>query len=769
MVLDLLGLVEHQPTPVLGGELVALEPQEGVGRHHDVVVACDGRHVVRAATHHPDAQPGGVGHRLLSPRGDHARGSHDEERVDRAACCSVLDQREHLEGLAQPHVVGKDPAQSVLVQEREPPEALELVGPEPGLDPLRLGLGHLGEVTQGGGALHPGCGLGVDHAQLVELGPGAEVARADAHPARSCLAELCRQRHHLLQAGELGPLEGDVETAGQDEELVAPGQGGQHVGQRDQLAVDAHVDLEVEPVGVVGLLVGERERDLRGGERLPEVRSLALRDVEVTQLPQVGQVVEGQGQGVAASDLADRGQRRGHPVHDPGLDLRVAHPAEGVGRVERTPGRAVGPVPGEGCVGGGVPGDQESEPGPRGGRHLHGAVGRADPQAPAQRRQGLQERVEVLAAHHDRRTEEQVEETVVQRLRQVGEEHVVVVDQDQARGGPTDRRDLLAAPATLRHLGDDLEHELVSVCGQVGTDPDRPGAQREGADACSRHQGDPGPHGCPQGRDEPVAVVVEGGRRPGHEIGVQPHQPAVEGLEGVDLGRHEPAAGRGTGEVRPLGAAAHPPLARARTHRTHGEVAGGSSRPAGRRTPGDLQGERRPFEAGTRALTEVVVDPGQPLTPHRTGRGTWRAPEPERHGSSVLAQPRHRAGAGAEDPVRGLGHLRVELHVVGHRGRAAHLRCGGQAARRLVDDLEVDHVHQVTPGARHRRRVVELGEVVVVESVTDVHEVVIVAPTTDIGPPSSTGGLTPRRVPPGARLRAPTGRRRRRGWRGGRG
>ena len=40
----------------------------------------------------------------------------------------ALDGGEHLDGLAQSHVVGQDPAEARLAQEVQPPVALELVG-----------------------------------------------------------------------------------------------------------------------------------------------------------------------------------------------------------------------------------------------------------------------------------------------------------------------------------------------------------------------------------------------------------------------------------------------------------------------------------------------------------------------------------------------------------------------------------------------------------------------------------------------------------------
>ena len=84
-----------------------------------------------------------------------------------------------------------------------------------------------------------------------------------ADPVAVALPQLGGQRHHLAESVELGAVGRDEEAARQDQELVVAGQGGDHVGQRDPLALDVDRHLEVEPVGVVGLLRGERELDLR--------------------------------------------------------------------------------------------------------------------------------------------------------------------------------------------------------------------------------------------------------------------------------------------------------------------------------------------------------------------------------------------------------------------------------------------------------------------------------------------------------------------------
>src|SRR5680860_535417 len=75
----------------------------------------------------------------MRPHGHDTGRRDDEERA-----CPVLsrmrDQGQGLQRLAQTHVIGEDPAEPGLPQEREPAETVELVGPQLGLDPGRFDL-----------------------------------------------------------------------------------------------------------------------------------------------------------------------------------------------------------------------------------------------------------------------------------------------------------------------------------------------------------------------------------------------------------------------------------------------------------------------------------------------------------------------------------------------------------------------------------------------------------------------------------------------------
>jgi hypothetical protein len=697
----------------------------------------------------------------------------------------VLDEREHLERLAQTHVVGQDPAEPVLAQEGEPPEALELVGAQR----RRQAVGdvrtrHLVEVAQGGGPLHPGRGPHVHDAELRQLGPGAEVARADAQPARLGLAELRRERHRLVEPGELRSVEGHVGATRQDQELLVTGDRGQHVGQRHLLAVDAHEHLEVEPVGVVGLRLGQDEGDLGCRGRLPEVGRADLLDVEVGERTEVRQVVEGEGERVPARGGRGVEELGRHVREDRPLGLGVAQATEGVPVTERRPLVAVDPGPVEVGVRGGPPGHRQGETGPRGRRHLHGPVGRLHPEAPDDGRERLEEGLALVRRGDDGTREDELHHGVVARLGQLRQDDVVALDERHRGGRPPDRHDLVRPPAPVDAADRDLQGGPPVDVGEVGDDRRRLRGDRHRRQSGASDQGDAPGEGLAQGRHQAVAVVVEHRGRPGDEVGVPRDQAAVQRLQGVDLRRDVAGPCDGTGEVAPLGTAARPTAARAGAYGSHRQLAGRAARPARRRSAGDLEAESLAAEGRPRPRLELVGEPGQLAAPHRLRlrrpghavpgrvrdrRGGTKA---QRDRRPVLAHPPHGARARAEDPVGGGIDLGVELDVVGGRGGAADGGGGGQAGVGLVDDRQVLDRVGVGPGAGQCAEVEEPGEVGIGERVADVHVALIVSSPGDSGPLLSTApgtggeggcsGLSARRP-------APTARRRSRGWRGGRG
>ena len=152
-VLQELCLVEDHPAPVESAVLAGVDPQERVAGDHHVRP----RHLVR---HGGAALAGGgvqdahveVRGELLGlgrPHGHHgARRDHEERRPLGPGLARVGEEREGLDGLAQAHVVGQDPAEVLLPQEREPAQALLLVGAQVGLQ--AGGARGLGEALDGG-------------------------------------------------------------------------------------------------------------------------------------------------------------------------------------------------------------------------------------------------------------------------------------------------------------------------------------------------------------------------------------------------------------------------------------------------------------------------------------------------------------------------------------------------------------------------------------------------------------------------------------------
>ena len=146
-VFDRLRLVEHHVIK-LGltvGEDVA--PQRAVGRDHDVPVG------ERAGLVHPRGA-GVVYHpearcelpRLLDPVEDETAGHDHKRRAARQAGRLRLllpprEERQHLDRLAEAHVVGEAAAEAELLQEHQPAEAFPLVLAERALKARGLGLG----------------------------------------------------------------------------------------------------------------------------------------------------------------------------------------------------------------------------------------------------------------------------------------------------------------------------------------------------------------------------------------------------------------------------------------------------------------------------------------------------------------------------------------------------------------------------------------------------------------------------------------------------
>ena len=139
-VLDVLGFIQND-----GGEFVFLQffkvaAQQGVGGQNDVRVLDLFEHAFAART--VDGQQperGDEFFRLSFPVGQDRRGHDNERGADVALVLHELDKRKGLDGFSQAHFIGQDAAEPVFLQEVQKTHALQLVGPQGGVEALGLG------------------------------------------------------------------------------------------------------------------------------------------------------------------------------------------------------------------------------------------------------------------------------------------------------------------------------------------------------------------------------------------------------------------------------------------------------------------------------------------------------------------------------------------------------------------------------------------------------------------------------------------------------
>ena len=267
-VLDELRLVEHERRPVHAAELGLVEAQQRVRRDDDVGGCgdlADGATGLRARCgDRLDAQARGEPFRFAAPDRQDRRRRHDEERPALPRFVRVHDQRQHLQRLAEAHVVGEDAAQAMLPEEGEPVESGALVraelGGEPGgyrrrLDPL-----HVAQALCGGSPRHGGLGL---VGEILEVGPEIDLIAVD--PWRGLpLGQRRGLVEQVPQPVERGVREREVAPVREQQLGAAPGQRGEQRGERDAAPVDRHDDAEVEPVGVRALHRADADLGLAG-------------------------------------------------------------------------------------------------------------------------------------------------------------------------------------------------------------------------------------------------------------------------------------------------------------------------------------------------------------------------------------------------------------------------------------------------------------------------------------------------------------------------
>ncbi len=269
VVLHVLRLVEHQPGP--GQRVVGLEvdPEQGVRRHHQLGALDPFRERAGSAplrlTHadHPEVR--GEARSLEAPVVDDTRRCHDEERANvRIALNGATDQGQRLERLAEAHVVGEDPAEAVVLEEREPAVAGTLVGPQL-RDETRgqVGLRNLVEVEQTLHGAGPPLALRIDDAQLRQVVPEPGLVAAHPKALRLAVLEAARLVDEPPQLVVLRPLDAEERAALEDQVALTQGEGGEEVLEGNLLAIDRDSDSEVEPVGTVRSL-GRRDPHQRG-------------------------------------------------------------------------------------------------------------------------------------------------------------------------------------------------------------------------------------------------------------------------------------------------------------------------------------------------------------------------------------------------------------------------------------------------------------------------------------------------------------------------
>ena len=145
--------------------------------------------------HDPNAQVGGEARDLGHPVGEQ-RGRRDEQR-GRPCCAAVLaplhqQQRQDLDGFAEPHIVGEAGPELEAGQQVEPREAGLLIGPERAVQ---------GRARIDGGAVRSAQGF----ERLQEPWPGGHVRPFGRFV---CGLGLCdrRSRQHPQGFGERQPL-----------------------------------------------------------------------------------------------------------------------------------------------------------------------------------------------------------------------------------------------------------------------------------------------------------------------------------------------------------------------------------------------------------------------------------------------------------------------------------------------------------------------------------------------------------------------------------
>ncbi len=278
-VLDELRFVEDEPRPLAGGDLVLIKPEDRVRDDDDI---SPGGHLGEGdlplppgLTDDANVEVRGDLRRLLRPHRNHGGGGDDEERRALPAvgpgpagtgaavavplrAAGVGDERERLHGLAEPHVVGEDPAETAPVEEGQPTESLHLIRAEG--DAVEFG--HLGgrqmlEITQGLRGLAPGHGGFGLVGEVFELGPQTDVEAADLRGLGFPFGDEVRLGEEGLEPVEDGTVEGEVRVVGELELALALRERGEELDEGHGPPADADLEAKLEPVVLLRLDRGD--------------------------------------------------------------------------------------------------------------------------------------------------------------------------------------------------------------------------------------------------------------------------------------------------------------------------------------------------------------------------------------------------------------------------------------------------------------------------------------------------------------------------------
>ena len=265
-VLDRLRLVQHHEPPGRLGESV--DPQQRAVARHDKI---GGRKALRSSRfqfgggseggmRHHDPQARGEARRFRRPVGEQRRRGDEEARsAGRLPPLQRQQQREHLDRLAEPHVVGEAGAEPKPGQEVEPTHSGALVGPQLRFQRrAQVGLGQRLRISapfqrldEPGPSLDPRpFDVGRRAARAAQIGAGEK-------PHRLCegKALLPRKALHRLEL-----VERRLQTLAVDLDPFSPQQR-EALGRPQQifdflcgegLAVEAHAQVEIEQRGDAG-------------------------------------------------------------------------------------------------------------------------------------------------------------------------------------------------------------------------------------------------------------------------------------------------------------------------------------------------------------------------------------------------------------------------------------------------------------------------------------------------------------------------------------